>query len=170
MQCRDCSAQVLWWLQTEIEAIRDDIAPTWLQPPLSLQQTADKFVRPSLQQVGDVNQHQTVCMWPLMRLLSQRLWATPCMITLHKSQSWTMPAKVASGRHVALVTPADLYAGVSKQLVPRHHILLSTNLLLSLTCSSHHYQPLWRLRTQAIVLCQRCCCASNGWQKHVSNA
>ncbi len=61
MQCRDCSAQTLWWLQTEIEAIRDDIAPTWLQHPLSLQQTADKFVRSSLQQVGDVNQQQTVC-------------------------------------------------------------------------------------------------------------
>ena len=40
-------------LQTEIEAIRDDIAPTWLQHPLSLEQTADKFVRPSLQRVGD---------------------------------------------------------------------------------------------------------------------
>ena len=52
--------QTLWWLQTEIEAIRDDIAPTWLQHPLSLQQTADKFVRPSLQQVDHVNQHQTV--------------------------------------------------------------------------------------------------------------
>ena len=38
-------------LQTEIEAIRDDIAPTWLQQPLSLEQTADKFLRPSLQQV-----------------------------------------------------------------------------------------------------------------------
>ncbi len=42
----------LYLLQTEIEAIRDDIAPTWLQHPLSLEQTADKFVRPSLQQVG----------------------------------------------------------------------------------------------------------------------
>ena len=39
-------------LQTEIEAIRDDIAPTWLQHPLSLEQTADKYVRPSLQQVN----------------------------------------------------------------------------------------------------------------------
>ena len=38
-------------VQTEIEAIRDDIAPTWLQHPLSLEQTADKYVRPSLQQV-----------------------------------------------------------------------------------------------------------------------
>ena len=37
--------------QTEIEAIRDDIAPTWLQHPLSLEQTADKYVRTSLQQV-----------------------------------------------------------------------------------------------------------------------
>ena len=71
-----------------------------------------------------------------------------------------MPAKVASGRHVALVTPADLYAGVSKQLVRRHHFLLSTNLLPLLTCNSHHYQPLRWLRLQAIVLCQLCCCAS----------
>lgn len=53
--------QSLWWLQTEIEAIRDDIAPTWLQHPLSLQQTADKFVRPSLQQVDDVDKQQNVC-------------------------------------------------------------------------------------------------------------
>ena len=37
--------------QTEIEAIRDDIASTWLEGPLSFEQTADKFVRPALQQV-----------------------------------------------------------------------------------------------------------------------
>ena len=44
--------KLLLAMQTEIEAIRDDIAPTWLQAPMSLEQTADKFVRPSLQKVG----------------------------------------------------------------------------------------------------------------------
>lgn len=114
--------QTLWWLQTEIEAIRDDIAPTWLQHPLSLQQTADKFVRPSLQQVGDVNQHQTVWVWPLMHLLLQRLWATPCMITLHIAQ-FTILDNACQGSFwqacSTCVTPADLQPAVSKQLVPK---------------------------------------------------
>lgn len=44
--------KILLAMQTEIEAIRDDIAPTWLQASMSLEQTADKFVRPSLQKVG----------------------------------------------------------------------------------------------------------------------
>lgn len=38
-------------LQEEITAIRDDIAPTWLQEPLSIQDTAEQFVRPQLRQV-----------------------------------------------------------------------------------------------------------------------
>lgn len=38
-------------LQEEIHKIRTDIAPTWLQEPLSLQDTAKKFVRPELQGV-----------------------------------------------------------------------------------------------------------------------
>lgn len=38
-------------LQVEITAIRDDIAPSWLQPPLSIEQTAQKYVRPELRQV-----------------------------------------------------------------------------------------------------------------------
>lgn len=71
-----------------------------------------------------------------------------------------MPAMVPFGRRAVLVTPADLQAGISKQVVPKHHVLLSMDLLLSLTCSSRHYQPLRRLRTQAFVLCQRYCCAS----------
>lgn len=35
-------------LQDEIEIIREDIAPTWMQSPLSVEQTADKFVRDEL--------------------------------------------------------------------------------------------------------------------------
>ena len=62
-----------------------------------------------------------------------------------------MPAKVPLGRYVALVTAPDLQPVVSKQLVPRHHFLLSTNFLLLLTCSSHQQQPLQRLRTQGNV-------------------
>lgn len=35
-------------LTEEISQIRDDIAPTWLQEPLSIEETADRFVRPAL--------------------------------------------------------------------------------------------------------------------------
>lgn len=38
-------------LQLELEQLREDIAPTWLQAPLSLEQTAERFVRPHLQQI-----------------------------------------------------------------------------------------------------------------------
>lgn len=38
-------------LQAEIGAIRDDIAPTWLEAPRSLEETADRYVRPALRQV-----------------------------------------------------------------------------------------------------------------------
>ncbi len=38
-------------LQEEVSALRDDIAPTWLKEPLSIEETAVKYVRPSLQQV-----------------------------------------------------------------------------------------------------------------------
>jgi phytoene dehydrogenase-like protein len=37
-------------LTTEIGQIRDDIAPTWLQEPLSIEETAAKYVRPALRQ------------------------------------------------------------------------------------------------------------------------
>src|SRR5688500_6763007 len=35
-------------LSTEIAQMRDDIAPTWFQEPLSIEDTAEKFVRPAL--------------------------------------------------------------------------------------------------------------------------
>ena len=38
-------------LQREIAAIREDVAPTWLQEPLSIEETAAKHVRPVLRQV-----------------------------------------------------------------------------------------------------------------------
>src|SRR5205809_208974 len=38
-------------LQREISAIRDDVAPTWLEEPLSLEDTASKYVRPALRQI-----------------------------------------------------------------------------------------------------------------------
>ncbi|MCM3878475.1 MAG: NAD(P)/FAD-dependent oxidoreductase [Vicinamibacterales bacterium] len=37
-------------LQSEIAALRDDLAPTWLQEPLSIEETAARFVRPVLRQ------------------------------------------------------------------------------------------------------------------------
>ena len=38
-------------LQAEIAQIRDDVAPTWLLEPLSIEDTAAKYLRPSLRQV-----------------------------------------------------------------------------------------------------------------------
>jgi phytoene dehydrogenase-like protein len=36
---------------TEIAAIRDDIAPTWLEEPFSIEETAERFVRPALRKI-----------------------------------------------------------------------------------------------------------------------
>src|SRR6266404_3568586 len=38
-------------LQAEIGQIRDDVAPTWLEEPLSIEDSATKYVRPALRQV-----------------------------------------------------------------------------------------------------------------------
>jgi phytoene dehydrogenase-like protein len=38
-------------LQAEIAQLRDDVAPTWLQEPLSIEATAERFVRPALRQI-----------------------------------------------------------------------------------------------------------------------
>jgi len=38
-------------LEKEIGELRDDIGPTWLMEPLSIEETAEKFVRPQLRQV-----------------------------------------------------------------------------------------------------------------------
>lgn len=38
-------------MQDEISKIREDIAPTWMQEPLSIEETADTFVRPELRQI-----------------------------------------------------------------------------------------------------------------------
>jgi phytoene dehydrogenase-like protein len=35
-------------LQEELEQIRDDVAPTWLEEPLSIEETAERYVRPPL--------------------------------------------------------------------------------------------------------------------------
>jgi len=35
-------------MQAEIAQIREDIAPTWMQEPLSIEETAERFVRPAL--------------------------------------------------------------------------------------------------------------------------
>ncbi|MBM3177086.1 MAG: NAD(P)/FAD-dependent oxidoreductase [Bacteroidetes bacterium] len=37
-------------LTEEIGQIRDDVAPTWMQEPLSIEETADRFIRPALQE------------------------------------------------------------------------------------------------------------------------
>jgi phytoene dehydrogenase-like protein len=38
-------------LDRELAALREDIAPTWLQEPYSIEETAERYVRPALQQV-----------------------------------------------------------------------------------------------------------------------
>lgn len=38
-------------LQRELAALRDDIAPTWLREPLSIEETAETYVRPELRKV-----------------------------------------------------------------------------------------------------------------------
>ncbi|MDY7228997.1 phytoene desaturase family protein [Hyalangium rubrum] len=35
-------------MNTELAAMRDDLAPAWLMPPLSLEETAERFIRPAL--------------------------------------------------------------------------------------------------------------------------
>ncbi|WP_164006869.1 phytoene desaturase family protein [Pyxidicoccus trucidator] len=37
-------------MNAELAALRDDIAPTWLQSPVSIEETAERFVRPALRQ------------------------------------------------------------------------------------------------------------------------
>ncbi len=37
-------------LQAELSALRDDIAPTWLAQPFSIEETAERYVRPGLRQ------------------------------------------------------------------------------------------------------------------------
>src|SRR3954464_1125871 len=37
-------------LQAELDMLREDLAPAWLSSPMSLEQTADRFIRPELQQ------------------------------------------------------------------------------------------------------------------------
>jgi phytoene dehydrogenase-like protein len=37
-------------LQAEVAALREDIAPTWLRPPLSIEETAERYVRPALRE------------------------------------------------------------------------------------------------------------------------
>lgn len=38
-------------LQEELHQLRDDLAPAWLQPPGSIEETADRFIRPALREV-----------------------------------------------------------------------------------------------------------------------
>jgi phytoene dehydrogenase-like protein len=45
---RDYRAHVA--LQAELELLREDVAPTWLEAPLSIEQTAERAVRPALRE------------------------------------------------------------------------------------------------------------------------
>jgi hypothetical protein len=41
----------LCYIQAEMDALREDVAPTWLAEPLSLEETAERYVRPALRNV-----------------------------------------------------------------------------------------------------------------------
>jgi phytoene dehydrogenase-like protein len=43
--------QALEAMQAELTALRDDLAPAWLAPPLTLEETAERYVRPELRGV-----------------------------------------------------------------------------------------------------------------------
>jgi phytoene dehydrogenase-like protein len=38
-------------LQAELDQLREDLAPAWLQPPGSVEETAERFIRPALREV-----------------------------------------------------------------------------------------------------------------------
>lgn len=38
-------------LQQEVTALRDDLAPAWLQEPMTLEETAERYIRPALREV-----------------------------------------------------------------------------------------------------------------------
>ena len=46
---RDWAAHVA--MEAELAILREDIAPTWLQEPLSIEATADRFIRPALREI-----------------------------------------------------------------------------------------------------------------------
>lgn len=55
--------------QVEVGELRDDIAPSWLRPPLSVEATAERYVRPHLRQVsGSAAQAGTGCSRGSLRL------------------------------------------------------------------------------------------------------
>jgi phytoene dehydrogenase-like protein len=47
----DADAQADDRLQAELDALRHDLGPAWLQPPVSVEETAERFIRPELRQV-----------------------------------------------------------------------------------------------------------------------
>ena len=56
--------------QAEVGELREDIAPSWLRPALSVEATAERYVRPHLRQVsggGRAGQHEVQ---PFYRTLS----------------------------------------------------------------------------------------------------
>src|SRR5688500_19214670 len=51
-------------MEAEISDLREDIAPTWLQEPLSIEETAERFVRPALQgKIGRASCRERVENW-----------------------------------------------------------------------------------------------------------
>jgi phytoene dehydrogenase-like protein len=53
-------------LQAELDQLREDVAPTWLQEPLSIEDTAQRYVRPSLQ-----DSFVSLCRGPVGRYLDR---------------------------------------------------------------------------------------------------
>jgi phytoene dehydrogenase-like protein len=53
-------------LQTELDQLREDVAPTWLQEPLSIEETAQRYVRPALRDT-----FVSLCRGPVGRYLDR---------------------------------------------------------------------------------------------------
>ena len=105
-------------LQTEIEAIRDDIAPTWLQHPLSLEQTADKYVRPSLQQVKSA-----VC---LASSPAAKLFSFLCSKCRH--------ATTCTAASPCVFTAVHLELSAAMPTIQKHHLV--SHAISAMLCAS----------------------------------
>ena len=118
----ECSPFIGHVLQTEIEAIRDDIAPTWLQRPLSLEQTADKYVRPSLQQVNNMLCFPTIM--PSASCLASSLSAqcTCRCTTLHKVASKYFLAIFACYDDIVIIVTPVTMSGCSADSCTTSHV------------------------------------------------
>lgn len=81
-------------LQRELAMLRDDIAPTWLSEPLSVEETAERYVRPALRTV-----FIDLCRGPICDYLARFGFASELIMAMYAvtdafsglTGSWTTP-------------------------------------------------------------------------------